>query len=152
MRNDQIRIDPAGAEDLDELTRLFTAYRVFYACEPDEPGARRFLARLLREGRSRFFLARHADRIAGFMHLTPALSTLAMTDTWFLEDIFVEPELRRHGVGSALLEAAEAFARSNGATRISLTTAHTNVTAQQVYLSNGYEHDEVFRTYTLELD
>jgi ribosomal protein S18 acetylase RimI-like enzyme len=152
MRNEAIQIDPAREDDLDELARLFTAYRVFYECEPDEAAARRFLSMLISEGRSRFFIARLDGKPAGFMHLSPALSTLAMTKTWFLEDIFVDPQARKRGLGSALLDEAENFARSTGATRISLTTAHSNLTAQRVYLSAGYEHDEVFRTYSLELD
>jgi RimJ/RimL family protein N-acetyltransferase len=35
--------------------------------------------------------------------------------------------------------------------RLELTTAHDNLRAQALYTSEGWQHDEVFRTYTLTL-
>ncbi len=74
-----------------------------------------------------------------------------MTDAWILEDLFVDPNARKAGIGSALLRHAEAFARSVGATRLSLSTAHTNTQAQRLYEAHGYQLNEMFRTYNLNL-
>ena len=54
-------------------------------------------------------------------------------------------------VGAALLRHAEIFARETEAVRVSLATAHANVTAQRLYVACGYTLDEVFRTYSLQL-
>jgi ribosomal protein S18 acetylase RimI-like enzyme len=50
-----------------------------------------------------------------------------------------------------LLEAAADFGRSAGAVRLTLSTAHTNTSAQSLYEANGWLRDEVFRSYNLAL-
>lgn len=130
-----LTIEPPHESDTDVIVRPFDAFRIFYGRSGDVPAARAFL------------VAKSADRCFGFVHLIPYLDTLAMRDAWILEDLFVEPAARRSGVGGALMRRAEAFARSTGAGRISLTTAHTNRTAQSLYVAHGYVLDDVFRTY-----
>jgi ribosomal protein S18 acetylase RimI-like enzyme len=61
----------------------------------------------------------------------------------------VDPLQRRSGVGRALLEAAHAFARSQGAVRVSLETAVDNHTAQRLYEALGYARDGAFHRYHL---
>jgi GNAT superfamily N-acetyltransferase len=147
MRDDRPTVDDATEGDADDVARLFDAYRVFYDRSSDVEGARRFITARLERRTTRFFLARIDAAAVGFVHLLPSFDTLAMRPMWILEDLFVEPSYRRRGVGSALLRHAEQFARDNGAGRISLTTAHTNATAQHLYVAEGYEADTVFRTY-----
>ena len=53
--------------------------------------------------------------------------------------------------GRALLARAEEFGRANGASRLDLSTAKTNVKAQSVYESLGWVRDEVFLQYSLPL-
>jgi ribosomal protein S18 acetylase RimI-like enzyme len=43
-----------------------------------------------------------------------------------------------------LLSHAEAFARSTGAERLTLATAHDNLAAQHIYKKLGYVRDEHF--------
>jgi len=142
-----VSVFEARASDLDALTHLFNDYRIFYGCEPALETTRDFIAQRLEEGATRFFLAPSGAEVAGFVHLLPSFDTLGMRDAWVLEDLFVAPAHRRGGIGSALLQRAETFARARGASRISLTTAHANETAQRLYLAHGYAHDEIFRAY-----
>jgi GNAT superfamily N-acetyltransferase len=142
-----VRIVEAGDGDLESLVALFNAYRVFYSREPDLQSTRSFIARRLQECSTRFFLATVGGRAVGFVHLLPSFDTLAMRRSWILEDLFVEPAYRRRGAGAALLRHAETFARGTYAAQISLTTAHTNETAQRLYVAHDYVPDEVFRTY-----
>lgn len=134
-------------EDLERLAVLFDAYRVFYEQPSDLDGSTRFVRKQLAEGVTRFFVAALGDAVVGFMHLLPLVHTTVMRPSWLLEDLYVDAPLRGRGVGSALLAYAEDFARRTGAGRISLTTAHTNVTAQRVYEAAGYTLDTTFRTY-----
>ncbi len=142
-----IDIAPATTDDAGELAALFDAYRTFYERPPDPDGARRFVAARLRDGSTRFFIGRGDGVAAGFVHLLPTVDTLGMRPAWILEDLFVRPEMRRGGLGSALLARAESFARHAGAARISLTTAHGNVAAQRLYAAHGYQLDTEFRTF-----
>jgi GNAT superfamily N-acetyltransferase len=129
------------------LSRLFEAYRDFYGCSSDATSASRFVKERIEDHSTRFFVALCSAEVVGFVHLLPTYDTLAMTRAWILEDLFVESAHRRAGVATALLQKAEAFAREDGATRITLTTAHTNEAAQAVYVEQGYSLDLVFRTY-----
>ena len=56
-----------------------------------------------------------------------------MKPFYVLYDLFVTPNHRTKGIGSALLNHAHAWAKSQGAFRVVLETAHTNTTAQSVY-------------------
>ncbi len=149
--SEPFQIADAGKSDLDALAGLFNAYHTFYGCEPDIGAARHFVAFRLEQRSTRFLIARLTDSAVGFAHLLPSFDTLAMKKAWILEDLFVDPLQRRRGVGAALLRHAERFARQAGAVRVSLTTAHTNVTAQRLYVACGYTLDEVFRAYSLHI-
>ena len=74
-----------------------------------------------------------------------------MKRIWILNDLFVDPEKRKKGVGGALLDAAREFGHANGATYLSLETQTTNKTAQSLYESKGWERDHEFFTYALDL-
>jgi ribosomal protein S18 acetylase RimI-like enzyme len=67
-----------------------------------------------------------------------------MRPIWFLEDLYVEPSARRKGIAAGLLKYAEEFARSTGAERLTLATAHDNEAAQAVYRKLGYLREEHF--------
>jgi ribosomal protein S18 acetylase RimI-like enzyme len=62
------------------------------------------------------------------------------------------PEARRSGAGRALLQAAERHARNTGRTRLELTTARTNKTAQAAYESLGWQRDEVYFAYAKRVE
>lgn len=54
---------------------------------------------------------------------------------WFL---YIEPAYRRRGVGRALLEQVEAFAREVGASHVWLETSNVNVPGVRAYERLGY--------------
>jgi ribosomal protein S18 acetylase RimI-like enzyme len=59
----------------------------------------------------------------------------------------VEPDARRQGVGSLLLDAAVRFGRETGAARLTLSTEVTNSTAQALYESHGWLRQTEFYVY-----
>jgi ribosomal protein S18 acetylase RimI-like enzyme len=150
-----LTIRPAAAEDIPELAALFDAYRVFYQAGSAPAATAEFVARLLAEGRTRFFLARGMEArsaLLGFVHLMPSINTVAMRPIWLLEDLFVTPEARRRGVAAALMRHAEHFARETGAERLTLATAHDNLRAQSLYRGLGYVREEHFWYFHRVLD
>lgn len=60
----------------------------------------------------------------------------------YLEELYVVPERRGHGLGRALLEAAMDFARARGADRIDLNTSEDDVAARGLYESTGFTNRE----------
>jgi len=146
-----IEIRRAGPSDVDLIAPLFDAYRGFYGRASDLPLARGFLADRLARGESVVFLATDGTTPCGFTQLYPLFSSLRCRPIWILSDLFVAPGRRRGGAGRKLMEAADAFARGQGAAAIELDTAHTNTAAQALYESLGYERDLEFRHYALSL-
>jgi ribosomal protein S18 acetylase RimI-like enzyme len=137
-------IKAATTEDLASLTRLYIAYRVFYGEAPEEKRATAFILDRLKQSSVRYFLAWNGGDAVGFMHLMPSTNTLAMRPIWLLEDLYVDISARGQGVATALLSHAETFARSTGAERLTLATAHDNLAAQHIYKKLGYVREDHF--------
>jgi len=143
----------AAGGDLDALAALFDAYRQFYRQAPDLPGARAFLAARLAHRQSIVLLAEDGQGAAlGFAQLYPSFTSTGMEPILILNDLFVMPEARGRGVGSALLQAAAEHGRAAGAARLTLKTAVDNLPAQGAYAANGWMRDEAFYSYDLRLD
>jgi GNAT superfamily N-acetyltransferase len=60
-----------------------------------------------------------------------------------LEDLFVDPEAQRHGIGAELVADAVSRARADGATRLEVTG---NPHAARFYARVGFERDGEVRT------
>ncbi len=78
----------------------------------------------------------------GFAELRfrPSLYTGALDA--YLEELYVVPERRGHGLGRTLLEAAMDHARQRGAARIDLNTSVDDVAARALYESAGFTNGE----------
>jgi len=142
----------ASLADVDLVAPLFDAYRQFYEQTPDLALARTFLRERLEQDQSVIFLALRSDGSAvGFTQLYPSFSSARAQRIFILNDLFVDPGVRRRGVGQRLLDAAADFGRSAGAIRLTLSTAHANTAAQALYEAHGWRRDEIFRSYHLAL-
>ena len=58
--------------------------------------------------------------------------------------VFVRPQARRHGVGSALLRELEAAALARGVSTLRLNTRHDLVEARSLYAAHGYREVPAF--------
>ena len=137
-----LAITRAGPADLDALSVLFDGYRQFYGQPSDLPRARDWLRSRLRVGESVVLVAKRGGKTVGFAQLYPMFSSVRTARTWILNDLFVDSAARRGGVARALLDAAAAFARENGAAGISLETMQDNAVARALYRAAGWHEDE----------
>jgi len=64
---------------------------------------------------------------------------LTHTDTLVLYEIFVDPLERGKGIGTALIEAVERLARSNGYSRVALSPVPLDEATYQEGLTRWYE-------------
>jgi ribosomal protein S18 acetylase RimI-like enzyme len=141
----------ARFEHLDEVSKLFDQYLVFYKSSSDLEAARLFLQERFQQGDSLIFVVSNDGRIVGFTQLYPSFSSVSMKRIWILNDLFVDETYRGNGVAKLLMSAAENFARETGAVRIVLATQISNVAAQALYELRGYTKDEEFYHYALRL-
>ena len=145
-----LEIRRATAADVDAIAPLFDAYRQFYGLASDLPLARQFMAERLSRGESLVLFARQGDAALGFVQLYPTFSSLKAARICVLYDLFVAPEARRAGLGRRLMTAAAAEAQRIGAVSLVLSTARTNLAAQRLYESLGWQRDDGFFEYWLE--
>ena len=147
-----MKIVRADISKLDELASLFDQYRQFYEQAPDPDACRTFIGERLRNDESVIFAAQLENGdMAGFTQLYRSFCSVEMGELIYLYDLYVIPGERRRGVGRALMEAAKIYASERGASRLQLETARTNLPGQALYEGLGWEKDEDFLTYHLEL-
>jgi len=72
-------------------------------------------------------------RLVGIAHYLFHRSSWSISDSCYLQDLFVGPDARGHGVGRALIEAVAQRAREAGSERLYWHTHETNRTAQALY-------------------
>lgn len=139
-------------DDIDQLAAMFDAYRQFYELAPDLALSRQYLLDRMLDNESVLILAEdEAGAPAGFCQMYPTFCSLAAAPIYALYDLFVLPEARHLGAGRALMLAAEAHALRNGAVRLDLTTAKTNLPAQCLYTALGWKRDDIFYAYSKTL-
>jgi ribosomal protein S18 acetylase RimI-like enzyme len=143
-----------GERDADLIAPLFDSYRQFYGKPADPALARAFIGDRLTANESVILMAEGpSGECVGFVQLFPSFTSVEARRLWVLNDLYVAPEARGHGVGRALMEAARRHAVATGAKRLTLETMEHNRAAWTLYESLGYAcHDPSTRFYTLELD
>ena len=149
--NATVTVRLAESSELDQLTDLFDQYRQFYECPPDLSAAKNWIAENFERGRSTIFVAGDGHQLIGFTQLYPALCSVALVEYFVLYDLFVAPSARRQGIARALMNVASEWATAQGAARLDLETARDNYPGQALYRDLGYELDEVFLKFSLDL-
>ena len=144
-------IQNARLTDVEAVAPLFDAYRRFHGCPGDLGLARSFIRERLERSESTIFVARVGSRAAGFTQLYPSFTSMGAARVFILNDLYVAPEAEGQGVATALLKAAEAFARSRGAVALRLATAIDNLRAQALYRRTGWTRTDTYLTYELPL-
>ena len=146
-----MKIYQATIEDLDGVSNLFNFYRMFYNQESDLEGAKTYIKQRIEKEESVIFVVKDERNYLGFTQLYPTFSSISMKRAWILNDLYVDVQARKQGVGEMLLHKAKEFAIETGAKSLSLSTAPDNYSAQKLYEKNGYEKDATFYHYELDL-
>ena len=141
----------AERSDLDQLADLFDHYRQYYECPPDLGASKNWIAENLDQGRSTIFAADNGAQLLGFAQLYPALCSVDLVNYFVLYDLYVIEAARRQGIARILMNAASKWAKTQGAARLDLETARDNYPGQALYRDLGYELDEVFLKFSLDL-
>ena len=150
-------IRQAEAEDAPTVLRLIEALAEYeQLAPPDETAQARFVADGWEgEGRPRFeaFLAEVEENgvktAAGYAVTFETYSSFLARPTLYLEDIFVLPEFRRHGVGSAMMRHLIALAERRNCGRMEWVVLDWNTSAQEFYHKFGATHLKDWYTYRL---
>ena len=136
----EVTVRRATADGIEEIAKLFDAYRVFFGQGSDLSLAKEFLGNRLSNSESVIFCAYTSDGLcAGFAQLYPCFSSVSAKRIWILNDLFVSESVRGMGIGTKLLSEIEAFGEETQAKGILIETTVSNTGAQKLYECNGYQ-------------
>ena len=108
---------------------------------PDEEQVREMSEILGSESETVFFAERHEGGLCGFLEATlrPRADGCDSTPVGYIEGWFADPDVRRQGVGRALVEAAEAWTRFKGCRQMASDAELWNAVSHQAHGALGYQ-------------
>lgn len=148
---DAVRIRPASAGDADDFLALVDALADYEKLDRPTPGAR---DRLLADAfgprpRIRVHLGELEGRPVAYSITLDTYSSFLALPTLYLEDLFVLPEARRHGIGSAFFRFHAGEAARQGYGRMEWQVLDWNRLAIGFYEKLGARRMDEWYTYRL---
>ena len=121
-------------KDKDQWLKLWAGYLEFYKSTISSEQTELTWKRLINNELKMFgFVAESEDGIIGFTHCLFRPSTWTETDYCYLEDLFVDPNIRGKGIGRALMNKVIELAKEKNSKRVYWTTQEFNKTARVLY-------------------
>jgi GNAT superfamily N-acetyltransferase len=131
----------AGLTDVDDVARLLHDFNIEFS-EPT-PGPQQLARRigeLHDEGHTRVLLVGARPDGLAVLRFRPSIFSPALE--CYLAELYVVAHRRGHGLGRALMQAAIALARSEGADHMDLGSSDSDVVARALYESLGFSNRE----------
>ena len=152
----------ADTSDLDALGRLgaalmrqhhqFDPQRFMAPGDRPEAGYAWFLGTQLERQDVAIFVADWRDTVIGYIYtgIEPQSWKELREECGYVHDLVVDAAGRRHGVGTALMDAALKWLREQGAPRVVLWTSPHNESAQRLFGRLGFRRTMIEMTRELE--
>ena len=114
--------------------KLWAGYLEFYKSTISSEQTELTWKRLINNELKMFgFVAESEEGVIGFTHCLFRPSTWTETDYCYLEDLFVDPNIRGKGIGRALINKVVELAKEKNSKRVYWTTQEFNKTARVLY-------------------
>ena len=137
----EISIEKAEAADIDALVKLLEVlFSIEQDFSPDATAQRDGLTLLLdTPDRARIFIAHHpVAGVVGMVSAQLVISTAVGAPSAWIEDLVVQEQFRKQGVGKTLLVQAQEWATTKGTKRVQLIADADNTSALDFYNSLGW--------------
>jgi ribosomal protein S18 acetylase RimI-like enzyme len=142
----------ASLTDIEHVSRLFDAYRIFYKKESDIQGAKKFLLERVENKESEIFVAENDNnQLVGFVQLYPIFSSTRMKRLWLLNDLYVNENYRGQGISVLLIDAAKKLCKESNACGLVLETAKSNEVGNKLYPKTGFSLDLDHNYYSWDI-
>lgn len=128
-------IRPLRADDEPQWRKLWTGYLEFYKTTVPEAVYQSTFARLLGDDPRDFncLVAEQDGKLVGLTHYLSHRHAWKVEDVIYLQDLYVDSELRGTGAGRALIEAVYAVGDAAGTPMVYWLTQDFNTQARQLY-------------------
>ncbi len=133
---ESVTIRPLAPGDEAEWRRLWTGYLEFYETSVPEEIYQTYFARLLGDDPQDFhgLVAQTPDgRLVGLTHYVFHRHGWRVENVVYLQDLYVDPDVRGTGAGRALIEAVYDAADAAGCPSVYWLTQDFNSVARQLY-------------------
>lgn len=129
-----LEIRLAEPTDKSEWFRLWKAYLDFYKAERSDDVFDTSWTRILDSNWPMYSYLAHLDgKTIGLSNFLYHDSFWEADKRCYLNDLYVDPDVRGSGAGAALIEATYSHAKSQNAAQLYWTTAHDNKVARGLY-------------------
>lgn len=131
-------VRPVERADFARWLPLWKGYNAFYG----RAGATALPDEITRTTWARFFddaepmhalVAERGGELTGLAHYLFHRSTISITATCYMQDLYTSESARGSGIGKALIEAVYVAAAKAGSQRVYWQTHETNATAMRLY-------------------
>lgn len=134
----QLLVRPVNKFDYEAWLPLWDGYNAFYGRQDitalDSTITRTTWARFFIDHEPvHAFVAEQNGQLIGLVHYIFHRSTTRLTDVCYLQDLYVNKDLRGAGVGRQLIKAVYDAAQTAGSTRVYWQTQDSNTTARTLY-------------------
>ncbi len=131
----ELTIRPLQAGDEPEWRRLWTLYLEFYESSVDEAVYRSSFDRMLSGKDNEYcgLIAHLGDRSVGIVHYLFHRHGWKIENVCYLQDLYVDADIRGTGAGRALIEAVYAAADTEGCPDVYWLTQDFNETGRRLY-------------------
>jgi GNAT superfamily N-acetyltransferase len=127
----------ATPDDAERLAQLLHEFNVEFGT--DTPGPDVLAPRLRRLlGTDRTFCVVAGDPISGFGLVTLRPNVWFDSPVALLDELYVVPHLRGHGIGSSLLAGVESVCRARGVEQVEINVDEPDHDARRFYERHGY--------------
>jgi len=130
-----VTVRPLTVADLDQWRDLYSAYREFYALEPDAAVVERVWSWIHDATHETNALVAVSDdgTLAGLAHYRRFARPSSGTTGMWLDDLFTRPDLRGAGVGRLLINEVTRIAADENLSVVRWITNEHNSTARRLY-------------------
>ncbi|HET7730171.1 MAG TPA: GNAT family N-acetyltransferase [Usitatibacter sp.] len=155
-----LTVRPIEPRDEPRWRELWDGYNRFYGREPAEPQTRHTWSRIMDPAAPIHALVAEVDdaflppgggpgrgSIVGIANYVIHESTLTLTPVCYLQDLYVDPEVRGSGIGKALIDWLVAEMKARNWSRLYWGTRETNYRARGLY--DKYTPHSGFLRYVL---
>ena len=146
-------IRKATLQDLDQLTDMFDKYVVFYKKPSNIQKHKAFLKERIENNEATIYIAfdeNNPEKAVGFVLNYVAFSSFEVNKIIILNDIYVDSNARKQGVGEKLIQQTIAQSKEIGASLIRLRTARNNAVAHGLYHKMGFKMEDFVYSFELK--
>jgi len=142
-----MKIREAKSSDINQLSKLFNSYRMFYGKESNIDISKEFLDSRIINKDSIIYVCEVGNNIIGFVQLYPLFSSTRVSKYWLLNDLFVDDKERGNGYSKLLIERAKKLVIESKACGMMLETEKSNNIGNKLYPITGFKMNELSNFY-----